>query len=360
MPRVIGIDPGTVSTDICGLDNGRLFLDESVRTADAVADPGRFVARLEAHAPIDLIAGPSGYGLPFVAGRDVTETDLRLAFLAAEGEPGGIGGLRALARALAHSSLPVVFTPGVIHLDSVPAHRKINRVDIGTADKVCATVLAVRELAAQKRCAYSDISFVLAELGGAFTAAIAVHRGRIVDGLGGSSGPLGFRAAGALDGEVAFLADRVDKSMIFSGGAASVAGTDDPDVLVRRGSAATRIAADAYIESTVKAVAALCVSVPDSAHLLLSGRLAGVRGVRDELARQIAVVRAGMTVELLRGFAASAKHAAQGAAVLADGLVGGRDAALVDSLGLRDARGTALDHLYLISPAQARTRLGIV
>src|SRR6188474_1012092 len=83
MPRVIGIDPGTISTDICGLDNGRLFLDESVRTADAVADPGRFVARLEAHAPIDLIAGPSGYGLPFVAGRDVTETDLRLAFLAA-------------------------------------------------------------------------------------------------------------------------------------------------------------------------------------------------------------------------------------------------------------------------------------
>jgi len=34
MPRVIGIDPGTVSIDLCGLDNGRLFLDRSWPTAE--------------------------------------------------------------------------------------------------------------------------------------------------------------------------------------------------------------------------------------------------------------------------------------------------------------------------------------
>ena len=49
---------------------------------------------------------------------------------------------------------------------------------------------------------YSDVSFILLELGGAFSAAVAVDGGRIVDGLGGSSGPLGMRAAGALDAEV--------------------------------------------------------------------------------------------------------------------------------------------------------------
>src|SRR5207249_1370593 len=82
--------------------------------------------------PLDCIAGPSGYGLPLTPAQQATDEDLRLAFLAAEGEPGGIGGLRALARALGKSGLPVVFTPGVIHLRSVPAHRKVNRVDMGT------------------------------------------------------------------------------------------------------------------------------------------------------------------------------------------------------------------------------------
>src|SRR5690242_2620806 len=108
MPLVIGIDPGTVSIDICGLDDGRLVLDRTLPTAAALADPAAFIAMLEEAGPVDLIAGPSGYGLPLIAASDVTEEMLRLAYLAASGEPGGIGGLRALARALASSSLPVV------------------------------------------------------------------------------------------------------------------------------------------------------------------------------------------------------------------------------------------------------------
>src|SRR6266508_2208233 len=64
MPRVIGIDPGTVSIDLCGLDDGRLFLDRSWPTAEALADPARFVAELEAAGPLELVAGPSGDGLP--------------------------------------------------------------------------------------------------------------------------------------------------------------------------------------------------------------------------------------------------------------------------------------------------------
>ena len=58
------------------------------------------------------------------------------------------------------------------------------------------------------------------ELGGAFSAALAVDGGRIVDGLGGSAGPIGARACGALDAEVAYLLGAaLSKRTVFSGGA---------------------------------------------------------------------------------------------------------------------------------------------
>jgi predicted butyrate kinase (DUF1464 family) len=365
MPRVIGIDPGTISIDVCGLDDGELFLDRSIATGEALADPPSLLELLhEAHreAPLDLVAGPSGYGLPLVAARDLTETDLRLAILTAAGDgSGGIGGLGNLMRRLSASGIPVVFTPGVIHLPSVPEHRKINRIDMGTADKVCAVALAIHEQAERLRCSVRDVSFIMLELGGAFTAAIAVEHGRIVDGVGGTSGPLGVRGPGALDGEVAFLAGSVSKRLLFQGGAAAVAG--DPgataEMIARPQTARARLAWDGYLESATKAVAMMAVSAPLARRVVLSGRLARMDGVCDELARRLQPILADVPVHVLAGFAAVGKHAGQGAALIADGLAGGRSAAVVDALGLRAAHGTVLDYLYVISPAAARARLGI-
>ncbi len=358
--RVIGIDPGTVTIDLCGLDEGRVFLDRSLPTSEALADPARLGRILDAAAPLDLVAGPSGYGLPLIAARDVNEAQLRLAYLAPEGETGGIGGLRALIRVLARSSAPVVLTPGVVHLASVPAHRKVNRVDMGTADKVCAAALAVREQADRRGCREDEVSFILLELGGAFTAAIAVDRGSIVDGLGGTSGPLGLRAAGAFDGEVAFLAGSVSKRLLFGGGAATIAGMPDAtfDTIVAADTTRARLARAAYIESALKAVAALTTSVPGAREIILSGRLARNQRLSEELSLRLAAIT-GMPIHVLTGFAAVAKQAAQGAALIADGLAGGASAPLVRALGLRDASGTVLDHLYVITPEAARARLGI-
>src|SRR5262245_38306067 len=136
MPRVIGIDPGTLSIDICGLDDGRVFLDLSLPTTEALRDPWALAALIDAAGPIDLVVGPSGYGLPVHAAHDLTESDLRLAYLNVDGDSGGIGGLRSLLRMLGRLSVSVVVTPGVVHLPTVPPHRKVNRVDLGTADKV--------------------------------------------------------------------------------------------------------------------------------------------------------------------------------------------------------------------------------
>ncbi len=341
MVRVIGIDPGTLSIDVCGLEDGRLTLDRMLPTADALADPNRFVAWLRSTGEPDLIGGPSGYGLPLVRANEATERDLRLAFLADEGESGGIGGLRRLARVLGTSGLPVVYTPGVIHLPSVPPYRKLNRIDLGTADKVATAALAIQDQQLRLRCPPKATSFILLELGGAFTAGVAVESGRIVDGIGGTGGPMGWLSAGGWDGEVAFLAGTVTKRMLFEGGRLSSPGAQG---------------LSAYVEAAHKAVLALTASHPRPREILLSGRHARDPEVRAELEPRLVAIA---PVRDLQGFAKVAKQGAQGAALLADGLAGGEQRALVETLGLREASGTALDYLRVISPEVALRRLGI-
>lgn len=336
MPRVAGIDAGTLSLDVVFLDDGRVVMERTFAAAELRSDPSGLTGILEAAAPLDLVVAPSGYGLPVKAARDLTDDDLALAFLAPPGEPGGIGGLKTLLRALSRLPIDIVVTPGVVHLPTVPPYRKANRVDMGTSDKVCAAALAVHEHSARLGCGPEDVSCILLELGGAFTAALAIEHGRIVDGLGGSSGPIGARASGALDGEVAWLAGRVSKEMIFSGGADAIGGED--------GWAAVG-------ESALKAIAALSVSAPLARDIILSGRHASRLEpvLSDRCDRRV----------LTLGRSVAAKQGAYGAALVADGLAGGAARAIVDRLAIREASGTVLDYLHVITPAAARARLGI-
>jgi predicted butyrate kinase (DUF1464 family) len=248
-----------------------------------------------------------------------------------------------------------------VHLGSVPAHRKVNRVDMGTADKVCASALAVLEQVERAGGSSSDVSLILLELGGAFTAAVAVDRGRIVDGVGGSSGPMGAQAPGALDGEVAFLAGTITKDTLFHGGAAAVAGIEltSVDELTAVPTTEARVAWDAYVESAVKAVASLAVSAPGVRDVVLSGRNARALGLADAVQRQISAVLPHVSVRQLGGFTDRVSQAAQGAALIADGFAGGEMAPLVDRLGILEASGTVLDHLYVIDRAAARARIGL-
>jgi predicted butyrate kinase (DUF1464 family) len=347
VPRVAGIDPGTLSLDACGLDDDRVFLDATWPTAELMKDPAPLIEALTGAGKLDLVVGPSGYGLPLRRARDVGEDELRLAFLAPPGEPGGIGGLRALARRLDAAGVPLVFTPGVLHLDTVPRHRKLNRVDLGTADKVCAAALAIADQGRRRGRAPQDVSLVLLELGGAFTAGLAVERGQIVDGIGGTSGPIGWRAAGALDGEVAFLADGVTKATIFDGGVERIA---------REGPTLREAALEAYIEGAAGAARRLRNAARGADEVLLSGRHAADPVIRDRL---VAALDDLGQVRPLTGFATTAKQGAQGAALVADGLAGGRHRELVERLRIKEASGTVLDHLYVISPAAARRRLGL-
>jgi predicted butyrate kinase (DUF1464 family) len=113
---------------------------------------------------------------------------------------------------------------------------------------------------------------------------------------------------------------------------------------------------DAYLEGAAKAVRQLRCSAPSAREILLSGRNAAEPEVQQRLTADLADLG---TVRVLTGFAVHAKQGAQGAALLADGLTGGRHAELVDRLRIREAKGTVLDHLVFISPQAARQRLGL-
>ena len=342
MSRVAGVDPGTVSFDVCVLDDGEVILERSFSTEDVGADPAPLVEALVDHGPFDLVLGPAGYGLPLVPAEQVGERELALMVLVRADEPEGrvgIGGMRAIMRALIAAELPLVFGPGAIHLPTIPAYRKWNRIDLGTADKVSSAALCIADQSRRLGVDFADTSFVMLELGGAFSAALAVDGGRIVDGIGGSAGPIGARACGALDAEVAYLlGGSLSKRTVFSGGALDPRGADRPSSRPEGWLALE--------EGAAKAALALTGSVPAPREILVAGAC-NAPGVLDALGARLAHVA---PVRLV------AKAAARGAAVLADGLAGGRYAGLVERLGVRDASGSALDHLRVHGADRIRLR----
>ncbi len=340
MLRVAGCDPGTSSLDVLILTDG-LVTDQIRFEADAVrADPAAPINWLRERGPFDLIAGPSGYGLPLVPACQCTEAQLHLMSLVRPDERGsftGIAGFSALVRAFRDSGLPVVFLPGVVHLGTVPPQRKLNRIDLGTADKLCVAALALAQVADTWT---REDPICVIELGTSFSAVLVIsEHGEIIDGAGGSSGGLGWNACGNWDGEAAYLLSPLVKADLFHGGASSLL---DPEV--RRA---------AYLESLVKTVAGLCgLHEPTDRFekIVLSGRLFGAEPAFVEslhLTESLApFARSEYEVIALPSLpGANVKEAAQGAAILADGLAGGTYAPLVEVMKLRSASGTILDGL---------------
>ncbi len=329
MPRVAGTDPGTSSLDVLVLQEGRVEAQHRFLPGELTADPAAPVHWLESLGPFDLVAGPSGYGLPLLPARSCGEPELDLMTLVRPDERGqarGVTAFSTVVRTFHSSRLPVVFLPGVLHLPTVPVHRKYNRIDLGTPDKLCVAALALaREMALHggdgERCTAAVI-----ELGTAFTACVVLQAGRIVDGLGGTCGPVGWESSGAWDGEAAYLLSPLTKEDLFSGGAASV--PEGPEWLC---------------ESLRKSVAGLRAVTPFE-RIYLSGRLLEIEpqlGARIQ--KELSDLGTVVLLESLEG--AWVKQAAQGAALAADGLAGGGNAALVERLQLRAATGTVLDWL---------------
>ena len=342
--RIVGIDPGTGSFDFFGMDGERVIIDLSLPVAEVAQRPELLIEKVRSLLPLEAIVGPSGYGLPVTPIQAMSERELDLMVPEDPSIP-LYQGIRLVLRRMKEEGLPVLFSPGVIHLQTVPAYRKANKLDMGTADKVCCAALAIKDQAEHYGIACRETSFILAEVGYAFSAIMAVDGGKIVDGLGGTSGGPGFITLGGMDSELAARLGKFPGVLLFSGGARDASGRDDltPEEMARH--------PDKYpdswnmlLESILKGVAAMSVAVERPREILLSGRLVN----NPEIARALS---AGLSrfapVRRVRRKAAIAKEAAEGAYLIGEGLRGGKYRELVDAMELNKARGTMFDYVLL-------------
>ena len=286
MSLYVGFDPGTSSTAIAVVDeNCRLIKYFEFPSHKVVKDAPELIRLVKSFKP-KAIALPSGFGLPFKSGREITDQDI---FLMALDSPKGEGPLRALLK-LAWTLENSFTVPGVIELDTVPEFRKYNVIDMGTADKVASAIF------------YMTLydSFVLVEMGSAFNAVVVVKDKRIIDGFGGTILP-GPGSLGSIDGEVAQLfGPKLNKKVIYS-----------PHVK------------DRYLE--LVRIVAEWYSREINAPIIVSGK-------RKE----------DFPVGIKHSF--PFKEAAVGSAYIANAYGGGRCSYLLDSLR---ARGTPLDYVII-------------
>ncbi|MEB2837148.1 MAG: DUF1464 family protein [Desulfurococcales archaeon] len=370
MVRVLGVDPGTKSFDLAVVEDGRVVWEYSIETGRVARDPRSLLDAIREAGRVDAIAGPSGYGVPVTESRDVVDPRrfaVEVLLLSREedieegvrrGDP-GIMVYKALAEAVVElcrdESRRTIFIPGVVHLPTVRPGAKYNRVDLGTADKLAVTALAVYQL---HRGDPARADLMVLEMGYGYNALMVVESGRVTWGLGGTSLAPGMLTAGPLDLEAVVMGGSWVRSDVFHGGVMEACGTLDPGEAAGRARSMGGECGEAY-ESMMEQIATVIAGIharTGISRLVVSGRLTGLKSVIDDLASRLPGSIAVEVLQPLEG-ASRTKHAAHGYALVVEGLLGGSASGVVERMRIRDACGTALDHALHPRLAEARRRL---
>ncbi|MBI2832018.1 MAG: DUF1464 family protein [Chloroflexi bacterium] len=341
--RILGIDPGTVSFDLCLLEDGKVTFEDSIPSSAVAERPEALAEECLSLKPNAIIA-PSGYGLPNRHFNELSTRDFFELTLVREGENVPVlDGMKKFFSIVKEANLDILFVPGIIQLPTVPRWRKFNKIDMGTADKMCIGALSVETVSKRKGGSYADVSHVVVELGGGYNALIAIEKGRIINGIGGTlfPGP-GFINAGAMDGEIAYLLGGFEKTLLFQGGASYLANKDGLSINDFMPESCSE-AFNAFAEGVAFAVCSQ-QAVLDSREVYLSGRLTRYENIYQPL--KLRLEKLGYRVGQLPTLSDRSKAAAQGYAVVGDGLYGGGYQPLVKHMMIDEAEGSVIDYVY--------------
>ncbi|MFX1252649.1 MAG: DUF1464 family protein [Promethearchaeota archaeon] len=336
MVKAIGIDPGTNSWSFFGFEGNKIFLDLCIPTDNPEGVQGAIKHVIKLVDTRTLVSGPSGYGIPLCRLADASAYDFYLLSLTHESNKIG---LRRSLKELSCIGESVYLLPGVKHLPSVPTHRKYNRIDMGTADKVCAAAWALNYYSSRENITYDEVHAIISELGYGFNAFMGIENGKIVDGIGGSNSTMGFKSGGALDAEVAYLLGKVSKKIVFSGGVAQERQLKIEDLEY------TRLMA--YVEAILKDIARIQVSLRKCDVILISGRFTS-----SDVLVKLLQEKIDTSVFRVDNWASYASHAAQGAALIANGLLNGEYKSLIDILEIKGSTGSILDKILYDIPQE--------
>ena len=329
MYRVLGIDPGSKSWDFFGLEDDKIILDTSLPTKELISDPQKALTIINSVKDIDLMVAPSGFGLPLKDVHELTEQDIFFTLLKFDQkEKNKLVGLGEVLRLIKAQKIAGIIVPGVKHLPTVPRYQKINKIDMGTADKICTAVTGIRDQIERFKISPEDTNFIMVEIGYGFTAVLAIEDGQIIDGIGGSN-IMGFRACG-----VAYISGYSNLSL-------------KEITLLAKKDNQTKLALKAYLSSVKKAVFGISSSFTSKdkiKEVLLAGRGSDLVYFREKMIRGLKDVA---PVRTMKSFSQISKRAAQGAAFIANGILGGRFEPIIDNLKIKEATGSILDDIFI-------------
>ena len=342
--KSLGFDPGSSLWKVAILDDRSLISTQSLGTDRVSAEPESIRRLIDRHKKgLEAIAAPSGFGLPVTTVDKVGEREIRLMTL--KKDETSIVGLTKVIEILKdvqdELGIRCFVLPSVKHLPTVPRWRKINRVDLGTSDKLCAAACALQAISQERLTSYGRTSFVLGEVGSSFVSMICVKEGKIVDGIGGTNAGFGTRASGALDAELAHIWSFPGKAGIYSGGLIDAAGMSPKEIersLPDPKNPRMKLAITRFAECF--ASDAIAISSRNRVKLFILSSVLGplVNNVLENAVR-------GVGLEPVKDLTGEIS-ASIGAAYLANGLIGGRYQTLSESLGLLSAEGSVMEELF--------------
>jgi len=358
--RVAGIDPGTKSFDIVVIEDDRVVFERSIETIKIAKDPQILIDVLK-DLSVDYIVGPSGYGVPVTFGNEILDPRrfaIEILLLSTEediengikiGEI-GIWVYDALAKVVTylvnHYKDRVLFIPSVIQLQTVPWYRKINKIDMGTVDKLASAFLAIYNESIREPKSLNDINIIVVEMGFGYIGIIAVKEGRIVDGIGGTYASTGTLTTGAMDLEVVVGTKRWNRWDVFHGGVFWISNIFDLEALIKAYKSSEEPLASLYlsfIEGIAKDIARAMTVVPRVDKVVLTGRYSKNRDVVKHLLELVKDVEI-TGIQGLKG-AVISKEAGQGYAAIGEGIVGRYFADIVNHMKIREACGTVVDYV---------------